>query len=219
MPSFTYDQIVQAMQDWPQNDSAQAGEYVPNIPRIISLGHTRLVRELNLEVFDYVEDLLATQGDRIVAKPDGLIQVRHMRLVDGDGVETPLELRSYSYVTRYAPDPAVEAPPRYYAEYDVDSFIVVPTPDDDYSVRCRFIRRPEEPSASNQLTWLSEKCGDLLFVCCLMEAEHFIKADDRYADMKSKYYEELLPVARLELRRSIRSGDYQPYKGSAKEAS
>jgi hypothetical protein len=51
-----------------------------------------------------------------------------------------------------------------------------------------------------------------------MEAEHYLKADDRYEDMKKKYYEELLPVARAELRQSIRRGDYNPFQRSASGA-
>ncbi len=43
-----------------------------------------------------------------------------------------------------------------------------------------------------------------------MEAEQWLKVDDRYADMKTKYYDELLPNARGEVMIAARSGVYAP---------
>jgi uncharacterized protein YeaO (DUF488 family) len=57
---------------------------------------------------------------------------------------------------------------------------------------------------------------DALFAACLMEAEHYTQADDRYADFKTKYYEELLPAARYELRQLQRAGDYSPFSPAAR---
>lgn len=217
MSSFTFAELEQALQDWPENSSGGTGEYVDNIPRIISLAETRLVREMNLDIFDYLDETVAiSQSDRLVPKPDDLIQVRDMHLINADGVRMPLILRSYGFCQRYAPDPVVEAQPIYFCELNELEWMVVPTPDDDYLVASHYIRRPAGLSVSNTSTWFSEKLGDLLFTACLMEAEQYLKADDRYGDMKTKYYEELLPAARLELRRSLRMGDYQPFKPAAK---
>jgi len=61
-----------------------------------------------------------------------------------------------------------------------------------------------------QNTWLGDNVGQLLFVACLMEAEQWLKVDDRYADLKTKYYEELLPSARGEVHIAMRAGVYAP---------
>jgi hypothetical protein len=63
-------------------------------------------------------------------------------------------------------------------------------------------------------SWLSRCVPDALFAACLMEAEHLLKADDRYADYRAKYHE-IIQVARLELRQAIRNGDYSPLKAGA----
>jgi hypothetical protein len=79
----------------------------------------------------------------------------------------------------------------------------------------RYIGTPAESlsaSAPNATTWLSRSGSDALFCACLMEAEHFIKADDRYKDYLDKYNNELLPRLRAEIRKSIRAGDSSPMK-------
>jgi hypothetical protein len=73
-----------------------------------------------------------------------------------------------------------------------------------------------DPSTPNATSWLSVRVPDALFAAVLMEAEHYMQADDRYGDYKTKYYEELLPGARAELRQMQRSGDYSPFEPAAR---
>ena len=72
---------------------------------------------------------------------------------------------------------------------------------------------PDDPNATS---WLSTRVPDALFAACLMESEHYTQADDRYGDYKTKYYEELLPAARFELRELRRNGDYSPFEPAAR---
>lgn len=213
MSSFTYAQMVAALQSWQDNDNA---EFVANIPRLISLGETRLLRDMNLELLDITDTtLLVEDGDTVVGKPDGLIETRFLFVVV-NGERIPLERRSQAFCQTYAPDDTVTGQPKYFYDLDEQQWGVAPAADDDYNIEGKLVIRPDGLSESTTVTWLSTNLGDLLFACCLMEAEHYIKADDRYNDMKTKYYEELLPTARLEMRNSIRNGDYTPVKAAAK---
>ena len=214
MQGFTYTQLNQALQDWAENTSSGAGEFVENIDRLIQLGELRVVKDLNLEIFD-VSDTTAvvTLGSRDVLKPTGLIVCRDLMLITA-GVRTPLYKRSPAFCNTFAPNPSTTGTPRYYCEEDDGSWKLFPTPAANATVYSRGIYRPESLVDEEQ-TWLGDTCGDLIFAATLMEAEHYLKADDRYADYKSKYYEELLPVARMELRELIRGGDYAPYRPTA----
>ena len=66
-------------------------------------------------------------------------------------------------------------------------------------------------------TWLGNYCGDILLLASLMEAEFYLKADDRFADISGDY-DRKLQVARVELRNIIRQGDYSPVKPAAQPA-
>src|SRR5262245_49805982 len=129
------------------------------------------------------------------------------------GETWPLEKRSKDFCQDYAPDRRELGRPVYYNEHSATQWEVVDAADQDYAVIAHHVARPTGlndglPDAS---TWLSRSVPDALFAACLMEAEHLLKADDRYADYKTKYEQELLPAARLELRNQIRVGDRGPF--------
>lgn len=130
------------------------------------------------------------------------------------GKSYPVYKRNFDYVSNYASNPARTARPRYYAELDEFTWMLSQGADQDYQVVVRYIARPVSLVVQTTGTWLSENCSDLLFQCSLMEAENYLKADDRFGDIAGDYATKL-QVARIELRNSIRQGDYSPVKASA----
>lgn len=217
--SFTYNELKQALQDWPQTENA---EYVANLDRFIKLAEDRLITDLNLEIFDQFDTPLLTGGSAVVTKPTDMLAERGLFYISGGG-EVPsgdyrrLIKRSYEFVQNFWPDGATTGTPKYYCELDETSWMAVPPPSAAWSVEIRYVKRPASltAGAGTGTTWMSSRCGDLLFAASLMEAEHYLKADDRYGDMKAKYYEELLPMRRMELRVAIRNGDFSPMKPGA----
>ena len=53
--AWTYTTLRQALLDWPVEDE-DSEEYVDNIDNLIGLGELRLVRDLNLSIFDVVNE-------------------------------------------------------------------------------------------------------------------------------------------------------------------
>lgn len=214
---WTYATLETALQEWPENDNDR---YVENIPNLIGLGELRLVRDLDLEIFDTEDDtILLTIGSRLVDKPDNCLVVRDVGLVDPVLGYIPLKQRSLQFCKQYAPLPATQATPQYYHENSPTQILVVDTPDAALVVHFHMMARPADlldPSTPNDTSWLSTRVPDALFAACLMEAEHYTQADDRYNDFKTKYDEELLPAARYELRQLRRSGDYSPFEPAAR---
>lgn len=206
MQAFTYNQLLSAMQVWPVNANPT---YVTSIPTLIGLGELRVVRDLNLELFDDTINIAITAGDRNVPRPTTIVSDRAMWLYTGN-VRSELPKRSRAFCTNYAPDPTARATPKYYCDISDTNWNIVPTPVQSSNVDVLVVQRPDGLALTNQTSWIGNNCGDLVFIASLMEAEHFLKADDRYEDLKKKYHEELLPIARIELRNSIRKGDYTP---------
>lgn len=212
---WTYATLLQALQDWPVHASVL---YLNNVPNLIGLGERRLWGDLNIEEYDK-DDLTSVQtvvGNRAVSKPADVIVVRNAAIIVA-GAYTPLEKRSLDYCKAFAPVLTVQAPPQFYSELNQGQIYVVPTPDAIYQMNYHYLGSPPEtltPTAPNSSTWLSRAGPDALLSACLAEAEHFIKADDRYQDMINKYTQELLPRLRAELRRSIRAGDPGPLRAA-----
>lgn len=229
MPSlaWTWTTLLEKLQKWPR---ATSTEFLDQCPTLIGLGERRLWRELNVEEYDKTDESISmTTGTREVPKPADVIQLRTpgffvQTVLEDESTEDDfdfLELRSFEFCRMYAPRASVQGKPVYYCELDSGRIYVVPTPDEDYPMQYRYIGVPTEtlsPDAPSGSSWLARVAPDALFAACLMEAEHYLKADDRYGDMQTKYYQELLPTVRLELRGSIRAGDYSPLKPAAQLA-
>jgi hypothetical protein len=116
--------------------------------------------------------------------------------------------RSWDFMQGYLA--AAAGRPYYYADQGQSTWIFGPAADANATaIKRRYVQRPPSIVVA-QNTWIGDNEGQLLFVACLMEAEQWLKADDRYADMKTKYYEELLPNARGEVMIAARSGVYAP---------
>lgn len=210
---LTYSQLVTMMKQWPVDYSV---EYSSAIPLLINLGQQRLVIDANVEIFDKTDASVSTvAGTRTIAKPSDCVSVRTVKI--GSGL--PLMRRAYGWCVTMFADASVRGTPEYFTDLNETQLYLVPTPAAAAAVTVRYIARPTDLSDSNTSNWLTKNFGHVLFAACLMEAEHYLKADDRYADMKNKYYQELLPTMRLEIRDLMRRGDYGPYAGAAKEAS
>lgn len=218
--AWTYTTLRQALQDWPVHASPL---YLANLDSIIGLGERRLWGDLNIEEYDKTDKttIQMSIGQRAVPKPTDVIQVRTIGYIDPTAGFVFLEKRSSDWCQMYSPDPAVQGPPQYYHELSFNTLEVVPTPDKAYQTFYRYIGALPEAlvaTAPSSTTWLSRAGPDALFSACLAEAEHFIKADDRYKDYIDKYNTELLPRLRMEIRLSIRAGDYSPFKPAAAAA-
>ena len=124
------------------------------------------------------------------------------------GATKALVKRSFDFIQMYLG--ATAGRPYYYADNGQASWLIAPAADANATaVKRRYVQRPPSIVVA-QNTWLGDNVGQLLFVAALMEAEHWLKVDDRYADMKTKYYDELLPNARGEVMIAARSGVYAP---------
>lgn len=130
----------------------------------------------------------------------------------GDNVEH----RSKAFCDSFNSDPSVVGPPRYYNELSQTQWEVVPAADQDYGILLHFVKRPQSIVVANT-SWLGDNVGDLLFFGALMQAERFIKADDRWDDISADYTAGLAS-ARMELAESIRMGNYAPFKSTATKA-
>ena len=129
------------------------------------------------------------------------------------GQSFPVYKRSADYVANYGSSPSATARPRYYAESAEEQWQLAQAADQNYQVVVRFLKRPASVVITGT-SWLADRCGDLLFQCALMEAENYLKADDRFADIQGDYAYKL-QIAREELRNAIRQGDYSPMKAAA----
>ena len=124
------------------------------------------------------------------------------------GVTRLMVKRSWDFLQLYGQ--AAAGQPKYFADQGQGQWLIAPAADANATaIKRRYVQRPPSIVVA-QNTWIGDNVGQLLFTAALMEAEQWLKVDDRYADMKTKYYSELLPNARGEVMLAARSGVYAP---------
>lgn len=201
---YTYTSLTAVIQSYAEDSDV---DYVANIPDFIAKAETRILRDLDLELFEQWVQVTVSGSDRLVTKPTDAVEINDVWIRTPSGLKwTELPRRSFEYCLAYAPIESEEAQPRYYSEYDEDFIYIVPTPDQSYTAgnaRVRATIRPTGLSASNENTWLGDKMADLLFHACMIEAWDFLKNAAKVQGAATKY-QSLIPSLSREIEDIVR---------------
>lgn len=159
------------------------------IPRLVNLAERRIALELKVQGFINVVTTTLAQGTSVYAKPDRWRDTVSINIGTGatNNARKPVYGRSYEYVRSYWPDPAQEAEPLFYADYDFSNWLFAPTPDADYPIEILYYELPPLLDDTIQTNWITEFAPQLLLYATLLEATPFLKNDERIQTWQSMY--------------------------------
>jgi hypothetical protein len=105
-----------------------------------------------------------------------------------------LEFKDSDFIQTFAPDATDTGNPRYYAVFDIDNFIVGPTPDSNYAVELHYFYRPTSLTAGAEdgTTWLSENASIAMLYGSLIEAYTYMKGENDLLALYEKRFSEAL---------------------------
>lgn len=151
------------------------------LPKLINNAEREINNRLKLQ-----GDLIPVQatlaaGVAVYAKPDRWRRTVSMNYgaLTNLNFRTGLYPRDYEYCRAYWQDDTILAPPEFYADYDYEHWIVVPTPDQSYPWEILYYQLPALLDAANQTNWVSNYAPTTLLYRTLLECTPFIKNDDR----------------------------------------
>lgn len=208
--SFTYATLVTAIETFTEDSGT---EFVTAIDTIIPLAESRLLRDLDLELFDVTASGTFTASSAVVTKPTDMVALRSFHYTDASGNFQMLDPKSWEFVKDYWPKVATTtATPKYFTEYSDTQWYLAGTPASGLTYTVRYIKRPTGLTSGNTTSWLGTHVGDVLLYACLITSEQFLKADDRMPLWKTEYAAHL-NAAKKELRRTDRN-DYSPIEST-----
>jgi hypothetical protein len=184
--SFTYAQLKQAIIDYTENDETT---FVNNIPLFIRLAEERILKNVQLNLFQKNQFGNMTTGNEYLAVPGDFLAPFSLS-IDVSGDKEFLLFKDLDFVQTYNPDATVTGQPKYYAQFDVDNFIIAPTPDANYVVDIHYLYRPASltAGADSGTSWLSENAELALLYGSLIEAYTFMKGEP---DLQQLYTQRL----------------------------
>lgn len=180
--SFTYAQLQTAIQDFTENTETS---FVNNLPIFIRGAEDRIFTVVDLELFRKNATSTLTIGDPYLNVPTDYMAPFSLQITTPNYKDF-LEIKDVNFLQEYNNSVGSNETPRYYGIFDVDNFILSPTPNLAYDVELHYYYRPASitAGASSGTTWLSENAPNALLYGSLVEAYTYMKGEQ---DMMQLY--------------------------------
>lgn len=185
---MTFDSLQADMRSYLERGYAVDPTVFAQIPRLINLAERAIASALKIQGMINVVTADLVAGTSVYDKPDRWRETISMH------AGTPrrfLFARSYEYCRTYAPDETVRGEPEFYADYDYQHWLIVPTPIATIPWEISYYQLPALLDASNQTNWLTDYAPNVLLYRSLLEATPFLKDDNRLGTWKGLYDEEM----------------------------
>ncbi len=170
----TFTELKDAIADWLDRSDLTA-----RIPDFIALAEARINRELRIRPMEVRSTMYATVDQQYFNLPGGYIQMRNIQL--NTNPTTPLEYITPEMLDRLYGS-TTTGKPRAYTLIG-DEIQLAPIPDSAYQIEMAFYEKftalGDGTSGTVTSNWLTKNAPDVLLYGSLMEAEPFIKNDER----------------------------------------
>lgn len=136
--SYTYTQLKSSIQDYTDNNETS---FVSNLDRFIKSAEQRIFSTVDLEYFRKNASGAMTSGNQFMAVPSDYLASFSLS-VENSGSKVFLLQKDVNFLQESYPDSTATGIPKYYAAYDVNNFIIAPTPNANFSTEIHYYYRP-----------------------------------------------------------------------------
>ena len=200
---MNYAALLQAIQDYAENDEAT---FVTNIPQFVRSAEQKIYRAVRIPDTRTRDAAIAiTAASNTATIPTGFLLPLSLKIV-ASGVEYPLLNKDESFLTEAYPATAVTGRPRYYAVRDDATFALAPTPDANYTATLNYLAFPTS-IVSASTTWLGTYAESALLYGSLVEAYIFMKGESDVLNMYKTRFDEEIVLLQQE-NSSIKADEY-----------
>ena len=136
--SYTYTELKTAIKNYTDN---QESVFVSNLNRFILTAEERIFKSVDFEFFRKNVSGSMTSGNEFLAVPDDYLASFSLSLTNSSSKEFLLQ-KDVNFIQEYNPNPSTTGVPKYYAIFDVNNFILSPTPNANFDVELHYYYRP-----------------------------------------------------------------------------
>tara|TARA_R110000824_G_scaffold317449_1_gene504631 strand:- start:61 stop:717 length:657 start_codon:yes stop_codon:yes gene_type:complete len=202
--SFTYSGMKTAIQNY--MDSSET-TFTNTLDTFIKQAENRIFNTIELNVFRKNVTGTAASGNQYLSSPSDFVAPLSLAVLNDDSEYTYLLLKHPSFMRNYIKTAATTGAPKYYGQFDEDTFILAPTPNANLTFELHYLYQPTSLTAAGDsgTTWISDNTPDLLLYGSLVEASIFLKQDLNETNMfEQRFQENLVRVTNLMEGRSTR---------------
>jgi len=209
----TYAELLTQVRDYTETDNQVLTDSI--ISDFIEHAEHRIFRDVELNDNNVYVNGNTAANNRFVRLPgfsstdpskpsiDEIATIRYVTLYTDTAPRTRFDLVrvDQDFLAEYYDTPEVgsSAKPRYYANWDMGTIVVAPTPNAVYKFEIGITKKQTGLSSSNTKTWVSVNAPNVILYACLCEAFKFLKAPQDQQVYEQSYNQAIQQLAQEQL--------------------
>ena len=189
---MNYAQLVAEIQSYVENQFETA-----DIDTFIRQTEQRVYNQIQLPALRKNVIGVTTAANKYLACPSDWLATYSVALTDPitGGYEYLLN-KDVNFIREAFPFPLVSGKPTHYAQFDQNTFILGPTPDDNYVVELHYFYYPESIVDAGS-TWLGDNFDSVLLYGALLEAYTYMKGEQDVMAAYQKRYDDAMAMLKM----------------------
>lgn len=185
--------------------------FVDSLDTFVKLTEEDIYRQVQLPELRQNSTANVISGSPYIEVPNDYLSSYSMAVIDGTGAYHFLTSKEVNFMREVYPDPNALGLPRFFAQFDGDTFIVAPTPDDNYEVELHYYFRPPSLSTlgDTDTTWLSVNAENALLFGVIMHGYIYLKGDQDVMQAYKAEYEKAIMNLKTIAEGRIRKDSYR----------
>jgi hypothetical protein len=187
---MNYTQLVAEIQSYTENTFQTT-----DINTFITQAEQRIYNSVQLPALRKNVTGTMTSGNKYLTMPTDWLATFSMAVINNDNEYLYLLNKDVNFIRQSFPDTDSDfyGEPQYYAVFDQNTFILGPTPDDNYSVELHYFYYPESiTTVVGGQTWLGDNFSSTLLYGSLLEAYTYMKGEQDVINQYQKRYDEAM---------------------------
>jgi hypothetical protein len=201
---MNYTELTAAIKDYAENTGT---DFSAAIPTFIKQAEQRIYRSVNLPVNRKNVAGTLTDGNAYLAMPSDFLVPLSLAITSSSN-QIFLINKDVNFIRSTYPNASTEGTPKYYGTFDVDTFIVGPTPDADYVAELHYYYQPAS-IVSSTTSWLGTNADTVLLYGALVEAYTYMKGDADMMQLYQQRYQEALQLLKSQAEGRMTRDEYR----------
>jgi len=181
--------------------SAVDEQFNTQLPGFINLRERQIARELKIQGFISNVTAAMTASLGVYQKPNRWRETVSINVGTNVGTATTFNTRvtllprSYEYIRTYWPDDTQTGTPKFYADYDYEHYILVPTPSATFPYEVNYWQLTPLLDSTLSTNWITEYAPNALLHGTLVEAFCYLKNTAEAATWQAAYDRDMAALA------------------------
>jgi hypothetical protein len=199
---MNYTQLTAAIKGYAENDFPNTvGSFTSadQIATFVQMAEQRVYNMVQLPALRKNVTGNVTSGNKYLACPSDWLATFSLAVINNANEYSYLLNKDVNFIRAAYPDVDADfyGEPKYYAQFDQNTFILGPTPNANYAVELHYFYYPESIVTAGT-SWLGDNFDSVLLYGALLEAAAFMKSDpDTIAFYKQRYDEAMAELKQL----------------------